>query len=240
MSKANAATIPAFDPVERLEYLRQQAEEGHLVSPDPLSLARLGALHAYAGEARLHQQSERPMVLGSTGGGEPVAGGGPDGESEYSSEAESGLFDAEGDLGGSIESRSPHHDRTRMAPPPPQTPPLAGVVEQPGRVVETSFALRVREACSDSRPRYWFLINTLEGNDGAAESWGDGVESEIVLRRWSWLQGAWSTFQRAAHDPDLIPDPESFGRLLGQRGDEFAAWIECETSELVDLLEKAA
>lgn len=234
MSKANAATIPTFDPLERLAELRRQAEEGE-AGRDPLSLARLAELHGHASEARQHQQPVGPVVSRAVRGAAPVVEPECERESDHGGAVAPGLFDAEDGVG----LPPGNHDRQGVAEAPPPVEAVAGAIEQPGGVgtVEiTPFVQRVREACGELRPRYWFLINTLEGHEGCAEAWAERGEGEIVLRRWEWLKGAY----RRVLDPDAAEADVALARLLGARGDEFATWIECEPSELVDWLEKCA
>ncbi|MDO8731679.1 MAG: hypothetical protein Q7L55_03790 [Actinomycetota bacterium] len=112
--------------------------------------------------------------------------------------------------------------------------------------------MRAAEAVTDARPRWNYLAACVEarhvlltpgpGAEARIASWGvlAGQEAALLCEaRWSSLLAMLTQVMRA----DLVPADDTewteLGRLLGERGDRFAAWLECTVGDLIGLLDTA-
>ena len=224
-----AAPVCTFDPLERLAQLQAQAK----TAGDGEGAARLRDLHLRAGEARQHQQSEPGVGVCPERGPETLFNLEPDAAAGEGGAAPLGLLDTKGHarraavrLGRApvVEIASPSAELGR---------PGGGPARGTGTPPVTPFVQRCREAEQGRRPRFWWLINQLEGNGRACEGWGEQLapgDEGLIWRRWENLSTLYAALQGAAGTDEI-------GRTFGQRGDQFAEWLGCAPRDLLDLLE---
>lgn len=105
---------------------------------------------------------------------------------------------------------------------------------------------------TEARPRWNYLLACVEarqgrltpdpGARGRIDAWGALLGQETAAlcdARWSSLRAMWGQVMRADTTSEQGTDWDELGRLLGERGDRFATWLECTEADLIGLLDRS-